>query len=198
VTGGRTLDTTRDPDIRRAALELLAEEGYDRLTIEAVAARAKAGKATLYRRWASKAELVIDALKEMKPSGGPLPDTGTLAGDLHAFFGRVASAENSHFPLVCGLAPALIRDPELAVAFQEKFVGPRVAQLEMLLNRARQRGEVAPGRNSEMFRALFPALMLHRIVFTGRQPDEAYVDAIVDQVLVPLASARVPMKGART
>ena len=84
---GRKRDHTRDPEILDAALEVLAETGYDGMTIDMVAARAKAGKATLYRRWSSKGELVIDAVACMKKGDldySQLPDTGTLRGDLIA------------------------------------------------------------------------------------------------------------------
>ena len=84
---GRKRDHTRDPEILDAALDVLAETGYDGMTIDMVAARAKAGKATLYRRWPSKAELVIDAVACMKAGDldlDDLPDTGTLRGDLVA------------------------------------------------------------------------------------------------------------------
>ena len=84
---GRKRDLTRDPEILDATLEVLAETGYDGMTIDMVAARAKAGKATVYRRWASKSELVIDAVACMKSADidfDALPDTGTLRGDLIA------------------------------------------------------------------------------------------------------------------
>src|SRR4051794_41874890 len=78
---GRKRDLTRDPEILDATLQILAETGYDGMTIDMVATRAKAGKATVYRRWASKSELVIDAVACMKTAGidfDALPDTGTL------------------------------------------------------------------------------------------------------------------------
>ncbi|MEJ1230234.1 MAG: helix-turn-helix domain-containing protein [Galbitalea sp.] len=77
------LDASRDSDILEAALDVLAEEGYDGMTIDMVAARAKAGKATLYRRWPSKTELVLDAVACMKTANidyADLPDTGHAAG----------------------------------------------------------------------------------------------------------------------
>src|ERR1700712_1282335 len=82
---GRKRDHSRDAEILQAALDVLAETGYDGMTIDMVAARAQAGKATLYRRWPSKAELVLDAVACMKQSDlhpDELPDTGTLRGDL--------------------------------------------------------------------------------------------------------------------
>src|SRR4051812_19570536 len=84
---GRKRDESRDPEILDAALDVLAETGYDGMTIDMVAARAKAGKATLYRRWSSKEDLVIDAVARMKSGDLNLsspPDTGTLRGDLVA------------------------------------------------------------------------------------------------------------------
>ncbi len=189
MVGGRTLDATRDAEIKRATLELLSEEGYDRVTIDAIAARAKAGKATIYRRWGSKAELVVEALNDLKASLGSLPDTGSLAGDLHAFYGRAAASPDSPFRLVCGLAPAVVRDAELARAFHEGFVAARTAEVDELIERARRRGEVPVGRDFTLWKGLFPALVLHRMMFVGVEPDAAYVRAIVDQVLLPLALA---------
>ena len=89
---GRKRDHTRDPEILAAALEILAETGFDGMTIDMVATRAKAGKATLYRRWPSKNELVIDAVACMKQADldqSRLPDTGTLRGDLVAMMGTL-------------------------------------------------------------------------------------------------------------
>ena len=74
-------ERNRDDALRDAAIELLAEIGYDRLTMDAVAARARASKATIYRRWQNKAELVVDAVGCLK-GVTPLPDSGSLAGDL--------------------------------------------------------------------------------------------------------------------
>src|ERR1700709_1972136 len=117
---GRKRDHTRDPEILDAAIEVLAECGYERMTIDMVAARAKAGKATLYRRWPSKAELVIDAVACMKRPDFPpehMPDTGTLRGDLLAMI-RPHSLEESERKLqvMGGLVSMLSRDPQLAAA----------------------------------------------------------------------------------
>jgi AcrR family transcriptional regulator len=202
-SGGRTLDATRDSDIRAAVLELLTEHGYDRLTIEAVAARARAGKATIYRRWPSKVELVIDVVNELKPVDFELPDTGSLADDIRAYFevAAVGGPPNA-FSLIAGLAPALLHDRELAVAFREHFVGPRVAKLQFLLDRAVARGEVDTHRNADLLCAVFPAFMLHRTVFGGVAPDPAFVRRIIEEVLIPLATAPAvgspqPQKGRR-
>jgi AcrR family transcriptional regulator len=188
--GGRLPDQSRDADLRAAVLELLAEQGYDRLTIEAVAARARAGKATIYRRWPGKAELVIDAVNDLKPSHFDLPDTGSLAGDIRAYFEKTAlGGPPNAFPLIAGLAAALLHDRELADAFRRHFVCPRVARLQSLLDRAAARGEIAPPRNPDLLCAVFPAFMLHRTVIDGEPPDDVFVRRIVEEVLIPLATA---------
>lgn len=189
-TGGRTLDGTRDADIRAAVLELLVEQGYDRVTIEAVAGRARAGKATIYRRWPSKVELVIDAINDLKPTDFELPDTGNLGEDIRAYFEVAAvGGPPDAFPLIAGLAPALLHDRELAAAFREHFVGPRLAKLQFLLDRAAARGEVDTRRSADLLCAVFPAFMLHRTVFGGEAPDADYVRRIIEEVLIPLATA---------
>ncbi|MGH9045656.1 MAG: TetR/AcrR family transcriptional regulator [Acidimicrobiales bacterium] len=199
MAAGRLLDTTRDEDIRRAALELLLADGYDRLTIESVAARAHAGKATIYRRWASKADLVIDALNRTKPLVEP-PETGSLSGDLHALVPVAAPGDAGPMSLMYGLATslasALARDPELARAFREHFCQPRQELIARLLGRARARGEVPPGRGSGLFLALIPALLLYRVVFDGEIPDAAYMAEVIDTILVPLATAPVVLQSA--
>jgi AcrR family transcriptional regulator len=199
--GGRSLDATRDVDIRAAVLELLAEVGYDQVTMEAVAARARAGKGTIYRRWPSKADLVVDAINDLKPPPVDLPDTGSLPGDIRALFDGVAlSGPDDAFPLIAGLAAPLVRDPELAAAFREHFVAPRVARLQVMLDRAVGRGEIAPHPDADLLCAVFPAFMLHRTVIEGEPPDPAFVRRIVEDVLIPLATATkpaTPEKGAR-
>src|SRR5271169_3525742 len=91
--GGRPLDASRDIALRAAALELLAEIGYDRLTIDSVAARAHSSKTTIYRRWSGKAELIVDALNCRKGSSA-VPDTGSLRGDLEAIAKSSTSTDN--------------------------------------------------------------------------------------------------------
>src|ERR1700685_4461748 len=111
--GGRPLDASRDVALRDAALTLLAEIGYDRLTIDSVAARAHASKTTIYRRWSGKAELIVDALNSLKGSQ-PVPDTGSLRGDLEEIArGAVSTDHCFDAQLMIGLITALARDEEL-------------------------------------------------------------------------------------
>jgi AcrR family transcriptional regulator len=112
---GRKRDHSRDGVILQAALDVLAEVGYAGMTIDMVAARAKAGKATVYRRWASKEEMVLDAVARTRPGELPfdeLPDTGTLRGDLLALFTLLPREEaEKRMKVMAGLASMAVTHP---------------------------------------------------------------------------------------
>ncbi len=138
----------REGEILDATVEVLAELGYDRLTMDAVATAAKASKATLYRRWSTKAELVVDAISRAK--GCPIPDnvdTGSLRGDLISMScGEGGFTEEMPMSVIAGLLTALHRDEDLKKAFQEQFLAPRIAVTSAVYQRAVERGEIARRR----------------------------------------------------
>ncbi|MFC8719899.1 TetR/AcrR family transcriptional regulator [Kitasatospora sp. NPDC057198] len=194
-TAGRRRDPARDDELCRAALELLAEIGYERLSIDLVAARAHAGKGAVYRRWAGKAELVVEAVSRLK---GPLvePDTGSLRGDLEEIaraFGTGSSAFQTK--VMVGLASAVVQDAGLREVFNEHFGKSRRQVFETVLRRAVERGEVSPQRDTALLSGLLPALVLQRVVFTGTPPDAAFAHRVVHEVLLPLATAPLPDTG---
>ena len=168
---------------------LLAEVGYDRLTMDAVAARARAGKTTIYRRWPGKAELVVDALNGLK--GVPdVPDTGSLRRDLRALAESIASAEGRFGArLTVGMVGALARDGELRRVFGEKFIGPRMAGFRAVFERAVARGEMPAGHDLDLLARLFPALGLQQLVMSGELPGRRLACQIMDEVVYPLATA---------
>jgi AcrR family transcriptional regulator len=190
--GGRSLDSSRDLVLREAALALLAEVGYDRLTVDAVAARARAAKTTIYRRWPGKAELVVDALTSLK--GAPeIPDTGSLRQDLRALAESITSAESRFGAQVTiGMVSALARDAELRRVFGEKFIAPRMAGFRTVFERAVARGEMPAGHDLDLLARLFPALGLQQIVTSGELPGTRLACQIMDEVVYPLATARAP------
>ena len=190
--GGRYLDSSRDPILREAALVLLAEVGYDRLTMDAVAARARAGKTTIYRRWPGKAELVVDALNSLK--GIPdIPDTGSLRQDLRALAESITSAESRFGAQVTiGMVNALARDAELRRVFREKFITPRMAGFRTVFERAVTRGEMPDGHDLDLLARVFPALALHQLAMSGELPDTRFAGQIMDEVVYPLATAQPP------
>ncbi|MGC2486436.1 MAG: TetR/AcrR family transcriptional regulator [Acidimicrobiales bacterium] len=188
--GGRPLDASRDDALRASALELLASIGYDRLTIDKIAAHAGAGKATIYRRWSGKAELVVDALMCQKVIPSP-PDTGSLRGD---FADLIDQAEEHDGRLdaevMIGLVSALPHDAELRDVFREQFIEPHTRTLLTIVNRAVARGEIAPIDNLEMTVAVLPALVLHRLLTSGQAPTREFFTDAVDGVLLPLLGLR--------
>lgn len=186
---GRKRDATRDPAILDAAIEVLAETGYDGMTIDLVAARAKAGKATLYRRWASKSELVIDAVACMKNADvdtDALPDTGTLRGDLVAMI-KPHSIEDAERKLqvMGGLVSMLSRHPELADAVRRTVVEPRVRANRFLLRRAIERGEIRPDCDVETLALVSASMAAHRVLIQRKPVDRAFLVSVIDGVLLP-------------
>jgi AcrR family transcriptional regulator len=186
---GRALDAGRDVALCQATVELLAELGYDRLTIDAVAARARSSKATIYRRWPGKAELVVDALTSLK--GEPLiPHTGSLQGDLEAIAQNSASADNLlDARLMTGLITAMAHDAELRQVFRERLIDPQTEGLKQVFEQAVVRGEVARHRNLDLVVSVYPALMLRHLLMTGELPDARFAQQVIDDVIMPLATA---------
>jgi AcrR family transcriptional regulator len=187
--GGRRLDTSRDSAILRAALEALAECGYDRLTMDDVAARAHAGKGALYRRWPSKAALVVDAVVAWRQEFAPLsiPDTGSLRGDVEAVIANVPTTDVGQVALIVGLATAASRDPELRAALSEHVLErPRRAVREML-DRAVERGEIPRDRVLDLVPDVIIGLNALRVL-TGADADRAFFRRVFDEVVYPLVT----------
>jgi len=187
---GRQLDASRDAALRDAALELLAELGYDRLSIDAVAARAKASKMTIYRRWSGKAELIVDALSSLRKPRELPPDTGSLRGDLEAMARNPVSPDTRFdAQLLLGLVTALARDPELRQVIREHFLGQGGVRIRQVFERAVARGEIPPDRNLDLLISVFPALVLHHLLLFGELPDASFTTQVMDELILPLAVA---------
>ncbi|MET0822444.1 MAG: TetR/AcrR family transcriptional regulator [Aeromicrobium sp.] len=183
---GRPRDPSRDEAIIEAAIDLLVRDGYDRLSLEAVAQTAGVGKATLYRRWSSKAELVIDAMVTLKPAIDTI-DSGSLDGDVELMIAASCSPHSQRLLLVmASVCSALPREPELLEAFRTRFTAPRIATISALLRRARSRGELGADVDVELAATLVPSLMLQRVLMTGQPAGRAYAEQIVGSVLLPV------------
>ena len=191
---GRKRDHTRDPEILDAALEVLAETGYDGMTIDMVAARAKAGKATLYRRWASKGELVIEAVACMKQIDlDAIPDTGTLRGDLVAMIKPHAMHDaDKKLRIMGGLTSMLSRDPELADAAYAAIVEPRASVNRMLLQRAIDRGEISADTDIEMISLVSQSMATYRTIMLRKPVDREFLISVIDGVLMPALGLASP------
>ncbi len=179
---GRKRDHSRDAEILDATLEVLADVGAAGLTMDMVAARAGAGKATIYRRWKSKAELVIDAVTHMKRNQVDLerlPDSGTLRGDLLGLF-KPQSIEESErrLKIMTGLASLLSQDPALADAVNAAVVQPWAEAHIALMQRAVERGEISASADIGTLSRVIPSIPVQD------QPVQA--DAEGDALPVPV------------
>jgi AcrR family transcriptional regulator len=186
---GRRRDHTRDPEILEAALDVLAEVGYDGMTIDMVAARAKAGKATLYRRWPSKAELVIDAVACMKttdPAAPEIPDTGTLRGDLMGMI-KPQSIDDAERKLkvMSGLVSMLSRSPELAETAYQAITDPRARVTRMFLQRAIDRGEIPATTDIETLSLVSASMASYRTLMLRKPVDREFLVSVIDGVILP-------------
>jgi AcrR family transcriptional regulator len=197
---GRPLDVTRDADILDAALDVLAEEGFDGMTIDMVAARAKAGKATLYRRWPSKTELVIDAVACMKNSDinyDNLPDTGTLRGDLIAMIKppSIRDAEKK-LRVMAGLISLLARNPELAEVARVAVIAPRAELNRVFLQRAIDRGEIRADIDIATIANISPSMVTYRTMMLAKPVDREFLISIIDKVILPAVGLGAVRLGA--
>jgi len=181
---GRPRSAAADEAILAAVLEELTDVGFDELTIERIAARAGVGKATIYRRWSSKTDLVVDAVGSMK---APLvhPDTGNVRDDLIQLFAvgldRDHDADSAR--LLVGLCMELQRSPEMGELYRERFAAPRRQIAAEILQRGIDRGEIRAGIDADEVVDLLVGPMFYRQLVAGRPADLAAVVRIVDLVL---------------
>ena len=175
----------REREILDAALEVLSEVGYDRLTMDAVAQRAKASKATLYRRWNSKATLVVDALATQK-SSPPVPDSGDLRTDLlTAFCGMGGLTDHDTTSTFGAVMTALSTDPEFAKEFRTRVLVPKSQLSRSLFERAAARGEIRADLDLDLVAPALAGIVLHRLFVMGEKPGPALIERVIDQIILP-------------
>ena len=193
VSGSR--GAVREDAILRATLELLAESGYDQLTIDAVAARARCSKATIYRRWPGKAALVSTAVR--RHAGQPAaaaPDTGSLRSDLLAALQAMRSGlAGQDAALILGLLSAMHRDPELAGAVREQVLDVKREVFGAVIARAAARGDIPATADGALLAEISSAVLLSRLLVTGEPLDNAFTQHLVDAVLLPALERPSPL-----
>ena len=194
--GGRPRDPSRDGVIRAAILRLLADVGYGSLTMDAVASEAGVGKATIYRRWRTKQDLVVDTISDLNRAEAAPADTGSLEGDLRAMMHSLVSVVTGPTgAATLSLLSTVPHQPALAHAFQEGPLAVWRQSFNEVWSRAEQRGEVRPGTGSSVIAEVPSALLVQRWLLTGRPVDEAYADEVLDTVVLPLMRKGSPEAG---
>jgi AcrR family transcriptional regulator len=197
--GGRRVEGLRkvplsNPERRQevfdAVLAVLADVGYERCTIDLVAQRARASKATLYDRWSSKAQLVVDAFQSRQPVLAE-PDAGSFPDAVrHVLMSWLAAQSGDIRGLILALLEGSRRDKELARLRRERLSDPMRRTARAALDRARQRDEIPEGVDDELLIELPFALLFVHVLILGEQPGRELVDRIVDGALVPLLGPR--------
>ena len=184
---GRKRDPARDVAIIDAALAVLAESGYEGMTIDLVAARAGAARATVYRRWATKADLVLDAVTRLSRTDvdlDRLPDTGSFREDMVAMtLEQSPDEQQRRIQVVTALQSLSREDPRLADAAATAGIGPWIEAIEVLMRRAVDRGEFPPADTGALARVI-PMMCIARAV--QQQPiTPEFGLALIDGVVVP-------------
>jgi AcrR family transcriptional regulator len=185
--GGRPRDPSRDGVIRAAILRLLADVGYGALTMDAVASEAGVGKATIYRRWRTKQDLVVDTISDLNRAEATPADTGSLEGDLQAMLRSLVSAITGPTgAATLALLSTVPHQPALAAAFRNGPLAVWRHAFEQIWARAEQRGEIRPGAAGSVVAETTSALLEQRWLLTGQPVDEAYADEVLETVVLPL------------
>ncbi|MDX6328903.1 MAG: hypothetical protein QOI83_1286 [Streptomycetaceae bacterium] len=180
------LTPEREQELYVAVIDLLREVGYEAMTMDAVAARTHSSKATLYRQWKGKPELVVAALRHTKPMQIAQIDTGTFRGDLHQFARGIAGAAKKDTAVLRALGQACHHNKELLLALRENLIEPERLAFDTVVERAVARGELVAGSPALEFA---PHMLLGAIAareLLDDQPvDVEYLTRYIDAVVLP-------------
>jgi AcrR family transcriptional regulator len=184
--------SAREQEILDACAGLLNEIGYERLTIDAVAARARASKATIYRRWPGKAALVVAAVRHQTDVDGITAEfTGDLRADLLAHLRSARDRLADKGPLLAGMVNAMQQDAELAQLLRADIARCQATATDLLARYSALGAVSAP--DTEMVRQLAPGQVLTRLLITGESVDDDFLARLVDRVLLPLLTIAGPV-----
>jgi AcrR family transcriptional regulator len=187
VTPRRTrLTPEREQELYLTVIDLLREVGYETMTMDAVAARTHSSKATLYRQWKGKPELVAAALRHTKPMVLADIDTGTLRGDLHQLARGVGRAAKQDTAVLRALGQACHHNKELLHALRENLIEPERLVFDGIIERAVCRGEVPLGSPAREFLPhMLMGALVARELLDDRPVDAEYLTRYIDAVVLP-------------
>ena len=175
----------REIELLEVTLRLLQEHGYDQLTVDAVASAAHASKSTVYRRWPSKAELVLAAFIEGVRQIAVAPNTGSLRDDLINLGEACGEHGRQHASTIRAVMVEVSRHPALNDALEDQFLKQRKAAMQNVLQQAVDRGEITKDAITDELWDLLPGYLIFRSIIPGRPPTRHTVELLVDQFLVP-------------
>jgi AcrR family transcriptional regulator len=181
---GRPRSVEADEAILEAAIDAFVEDGWNGLTIEGVAARAGVGKATIYRRYPCRKDLLFAAARRLAQERDPVPDTGSLHGDLVALvesFVRMLGSTR-HGQAIPEMVAATAKHPELNPPYRE-FLSERRAAWRAAIERGVERGELRPGVDRELLVDLLVGPLFYRTLVSHDPIDEPYLHDLVDGAL---------------
>lgn len=181
---GRPRSTEADEAIRAAAIELFAEHGFEGLSVDEVAARAGVSKATIYRRYPSKVDLVVEAASCLADQTAVNVDTGNVRDDLRGYArGMVRKLKSSP---VGQVMPVMVfearRYPELAAGY-ERFIADRRARMRETLRRAIDRGELPADTDVDLMGTMTVGPIFHRFLVSREPITDSFADSLADAVL---------------
>lgn len=195
---GRPRDPSCGLAILEATIELIAELGYDRMSVDAVATRAGVSKPTIYRRWPEGKEQLVAAAVAHCKAEEPAVDSGSLRGDLMASLEHMISGMRENAHLAAGLTQRLRESPQLAQVFREQIVAEKRQRFESIVRRAVERGELADmPADCTLFSELAQSVVHSRALILGEPLDRRFVNRFVDQVLIPVLKAAEPASSSR-
>lgn len=187
VRAGRPRDPACDAAILQATLDLFAEHGYGGVSMDGVAARAGVGKATIYRRYSSKAELVVEAVRCGAQVEDWLPDTGDLRADLISMMRPLLDRLlGDDAKVLITFAVERLREPELAEEFDRSVIGRKREHVRHLVRSAIERGDLPADSDADLIAEAPAAFLWHHAIY-NLPMDDALLGRIVDLV-VPRAT----------
>jgi AcrR family transcriptional regulator len=181
---GRPVNPAIDEQLLRATQDLLIEQGFERLTMDAVARRCGASKATIYRRWPGKTALVAAAAAALFQAP-QVPDTGDLREDLLECGRAYLQREGRNAQVLASVLSASRHDPALREASQQALGAPYGSLFERVLSRAVERGSARADLDVQTLAQVFPAIAYQQVAAQGRLIGEDDVVRVVDGVLLP-------------
>ncbi|MEU5159070.1 TetR/AcrR family transcriptional regulator [Streptomyces sp. NPDC020875] len=187
----------RTATVLETTLELAKEEGYAKLSIERIAARAGVGKHTIYRRWPSKGAVFLDALLSALRTDLSYPDTGDIVADLRTQMSaaRTLLGPDAYGPLYAALVGEAQHDPAIATALYERWLQPLTKGTQNRLREAQEQGQLSPDADLDVVVAVLYGPLYYRFLLVPGSYDDRFVDGVLEAVFTGLRPAPEPTTG---